>query len=93
MFGPGVISTMSDVRTNATSGESNGGSMIRSISIRSSRDALPYLLAGLGRMIRGVLEFMIAARQVHYLNAVGIQAAVVNQTFRQHQRFRHAVAA
>jgi len=38
-------------------------------------------------MIRGMLEFMMAARPVHYLYAVGIQALVVDQTFRKHKRF------
>ena len=42
-------------------------------------------------MARRVCEFVMAVRQVHHLDAVGVQALVVDQPFRQHQRLRRAV--
>src|SRR2546425_6574029 len=63
---------------------------IRSTS-RSSRDAIPHLFAGRGRMAQWMFEFMIAVRQNHHLDAVGVQALVVDQPSRKHPRLRRVV--
>ena len=48
-------------------------------------------LQGADEWLDGCCEFMMAVRQVHHLDAVGVQALVVDQPFRQHQRLRRAV--
>ena len=53
--------------------------------VRSSRDAIPCVLAWGGRVVRRMFELVMAA-QVHDLDAVGVQTLVIDQPLGQHQR-------
>ena len=55
------------------------------VAVSSLRDAVPCVLAGGGRRPRRMFELVMAA-QVHDLDAIGVQAFVIDQPLRQHQR-------
>jgi hypothetical protein len=57
---------------------------------RSSGSAAPGVFAWSGRGVRRVFEFMMTV-QMHYFDAVGIEAIIVDQPFGEHHRLRRAV--
>src|SRR3979411_280820 len=57
---------------------------------RSSGGAAPCVFAWIGGWIRRVLELMMTT-QMHHLNAIGVEAFIVDKPFSQHQRLRRPV--
>jgi len=91
-------SMMSDVSAGAMSGQLNGAQppaasfrISIDVVVNSSRDTIPYLFAGCGRMAQWMFEFIMAGRQMHHFDAVGVQAHVVDQPFCQPPRLRRVV--
>ena len=56
-----------------------------------TRPRFHVCLLGAGEWLHRLCEFVMAARQMHHLDAIGVQALVVDQPFRQHQRLGRAV--
>ena len=73
-------------------GESQDDQFKESIHImaRALRGAAPCVFAGGGRLAGWIFEFMMAG-QMHHLDAVGIEAFIVDQSFGQRHRLRRAV--
>src|SRR6187399_1531535 len=53
--------------------------------VRFLSDPVPGVFAGSGRIARWMFELVMAV-QVHDLDAIGVEAFVVDQSLRQHQR-------